>query len=72
MLSQNKKAWDSHLKYALWDDRISTKRSIGTSPFQLVYGIDVVFPIHLGLPVMKLLQDEEKNQIMYKEEFISS
>ena len=32
-LNLNKKDWDSHLKYALWDDRISVKRAIGTSPF---------------------------------------
>jgi len=25
MLDQNKQAWDSHLKYALWTDRIDTK-----------------------------------------------
>jgi len=59
MLDQNKKAWDSHLKFALWADKISTKRSIGTSPLQLVYGTYVIFPIHLGVPVMNLLQDEE-------------
>ena len=59
MLEQNKRAWDSHLKYALWADRISTKRSINTSPFQLTYGTDVIFPIHLGVPVMKLLQQED-------------
>jgi len=29
MLDQNKKAWDSHLKFVLWADRINTKRSIG-------------------------------------------
>lgn len=62
MLEQNKKAWDSHLKYALWVDRISTKRSINTSPFQLTYGTDVVFPIHLGVPVMKLLQQEDNEE----------
>lgn len=38
LLSENKKNWDSKLKYALWADRISMKKSIGTSPFQLVYG----------------------------------
>jgi hypothetical protein len=37
---------------------INTKKSIGTSPFQLVYGTNVVFPIQLGFPVMKFLQDE--------------
>lgn len=59
MLDQNKRAWDSHLKFSLWVDRISTKISIGTSPFQPVYGTDVIFPIHLGVPVMKLLQDDD-------------
>jgi hypothetical protein len=49
----------------LWDDRINTKRSLGTSPFHLVYGIDVVFPTQLSIPVLKLLQEEieEKNDI---------
>jgi transposase InsO family protein len=32
ILIKNKKNWDSKLKYALWDDRICTKKSIGTSP----------------------------------------
>jgi hypothetical protein len=30
------------------------------SPFQLIYGIDVVLPINLALHVMKLLQDSEE------------
>ena len=45
------------LKYALWADRISTKRAIGMLLFQLVYGADVIFPASLGIPVMKLLRD---------------
>ena len=43
LLSQNKRSWDSMLKYALWEDRITTKKEIGSSPFQLVYGTDVVY-----------------------------
>lgn len=57
LLQNNKKAWHSQLKFALWADRVSTKKSIGTSPYQLVYGTDVVFPISLGAPVMKFLQE---------------
>jgi transposase InsO family protein len=38
LLVENKKSWDSKLKFSLWDDRISNKKSIGTSPFQMVYG----------------------------------
>lgn len=53
LLSQNKKNWDSELVYALWADRVSSKKSIGTSPFQLVYGVEAVIPVQLALPVMK-------------------
>jgi hypothetical protein len=42
-LTQNKKSWHIHLKYALWENQIGTKKYIGMSPFQLVYGIDVIF-----------------------------
>jgi hypothetical protein len=65
LLVENKKSWDSKIKYSLWDDRIITKKSLGTSPFKLVYGVDVDFPTQLGLPVLKFLQEEveEPNEI---------
>jgi len=45
MLEDNKKYWDSKLKYALWADRATIKKSTGSCPFRLVYGTEVVFPI---------------------------
>ena len=42
---------------ALWADRLTTKRSIGTSPYELVYGMEARFPSSLGIPVIKLLQE---------------
>jgi hypothetical protein len=57
LLEENKKAWDSKLKFSLWDDRVTTKRSLGISPFQLVYGTEAVFPSHLALPVARFFQD---------------
>ena len=57
LLEENKKAWNAKLKFALWEDRVSTKKSIGTSPFQLVYGTDAIFPASLGSLVMKYLQE---------------
>ena len=65
MLTENKKSWHVHLKYALWENRIVTKKSIGMPPFQMVYGTDVVLPINISLPIMKLWQDanEELNDI---------
>jgi transposase InsO family protein len=58
LLVENKKLQDSKIKYALWTDIISTKKSLGTSPFHLVYGVDFVFPTQLGIPVLKFLQEE--------------
>jgi hypothetical protein len=57
MLEDNKKAWDSKLKFSLWADRVTTKRSIGVSPFQIVYGVEAIFPSHLTLPMEKFFQD---------------
>jgi hypothetical protein len=58
-LEDNKRAWDSKLKFSLWVDQVTTKKSLGTLPFQLVYGIEAVFPTQLALPVAKLFQDHE-------------
>jgi hypothetical protein len=55
LLQENKKSWNKKLIFALRADRASTKKSIDTSPFQLVYGTKVVFPTSIGLPIMKLL-----------------
>jgi hypothetical protein len=59
LLEDNKKAWDSKMKFSLWDDRVTTKRSLGISPFQLVYGIEAIFPTHLAFPVENFLQDQQ-------------
>jgi transposase InsO family protein len=37
LLQDNTKDWHKKLIHALWDDRITTKRSIATSPFEIVY-----------------------------------
>jgi hypothetical protein len=36
---------------------VTIKRSLGISPFQLVYGIEEVFPSQLALLVEKFFQD---------------
>ena len=59
LLEENKKAWNDKLKFARWEDRVSTKKFIGTSPFQLFYGTDAIFPTSLGSPVVKYLQEQD-------------
>ena len=57
VLEENKKNWHKKVVNALWADRLTTKRSIGTSPYELVYGMEAEFPSSLGIPVIKLLQE---------------
>ena len=57
LLEDNKKSWHTKLVHALWTDRLTLKKSIGMSPFQLVYGTDAIFPNSLGVPVMNLIQE---------------
>ena len=57
LLETNKKSWHKKLVNALWADRVSQKNSIGMSPFEIVHGVDTVFPASLAVPVVKLLQE---------------
>jgi transposase InsO family protein len=57
LLEDKKNAWDSKLKFSLWDERVTTKRALGLSPFQLVYGVEAIFPFQIALPVEKFFQD---------------
>eukprot|EP00253_Pinus_taeda_P025357 PITA_25357 len=55
-VDQNHKNWHKSLIYALWADQITQKASIDTSPFNLVYGKEVVLPTHLEIPSLSLVQ----------------
>ena len=57
LLEENKKNWHRKLTIALWADRLSTKKSIRMSPYELVYGMEAKFPSSLGIPTIKLLQE---------------
>ncbi|XP_059076275.1 uncharacterized protein LOC131875685 [Cryptomeria japonica] len=59
ILEQNKRSWDQKLKLALWADRITVKKAIGTSPLELVYGIQTKVLVNNLLPIYKFLQAEE-------------
>ena len=59
-INESQKNWDSQLNFALWANRITNKRSTGKSPYELVYGRAVVFPIQLALPVARFLQDNQE------------
>jgi len=54
LLEENKK-----LINALWADRLTTKKSIGTSLYEFIYGMEFVFLSSLGVPIMKILEEAQ-------------
>jgi hypothetical protein len=53
-INSAKSNWHLMLYLALWDYRTSVKIAIVFSPFQLIYGLEVVFPIEFQIPSLKL------------------
>eukprot|EP00253_Pinus_taeda_P029218 PITA_29218 len=62
LLEINKKSWHKRLVNALWANRVSQKKSISTSHFELAYGVDTVFPTSLAALVVKLLQEADSEE----------
>ena len=62
----NKRCWHAKLKIALWADRVTPKRKIGSSSFMLVYGWEARLPISLEFPSLELAHQLElaKNDAM--------
>eukprot|EP00253_Pinus_taeda_P034210 PITA_34210 len=54
-IEHNHKNWHKYLIFA-WADRITQKASIGSSPFNIVYGKEAVLPTNLVLPSLALVQ----------------
>jgi hypothetical protein len=50
IIGDNKKSWDSKIKYCLWVDCTTTKNSTGENPFELVYGMEARLPVNLQIP----------------------
>jgi hypothetical protein len=47
IIRENKKSWESKIKYSLWVDRTTTKTSTERTPFNLVYVFEAQLPINL-------------------------
>jgi transposase InsO family protein len=50
-----KSNWNLMLYSTLWDYRASVKTTTSFSPFQLIYELEVVFPIEFQIPSLKLV-----------------
>ena len=55
MVGDHKSNWHHILFSSLWAYRTLVKTTIGFTPFQLVYGLEVVLPIQCQIPSLKLV-----------------
>ena len=58
-IEDNQRCWHQKLRTTLWVDRITPKRSIGNSPFMLVYGREARLSISLEFPTLELAHQLE-------------
>ena len=54
MVGDHKSNWNLTLVFTLWAYITSVKTMTGFTPFQLVYGLEVVLPIECEIPSLKL------------------
>jgi hypothetical protein len=52
--------WHKQLYNALWEDRVTPKKSIGNSPYFLVYGKEAILPPNIFLPSLQLAQSVQE------------
>ena len=59
--------WASKLPYALWGYRITERVSTRAAPFSLTYGMEVVLPIELEIPSMRVIMENRVNEVDWVE-----
>lgn len=59
IFEKNKRAWGSKIRLSLWADRITIKKAMGKSPFELVYGSQARMSINNILCVKIYLEKNE-------------
>ena len=55
MVGTHKSNWQVQLFSALWAYRTSVKTATGFTPFQLIYGLEVVLSIECEIPSLRLI-----------------
>jgi hypothetical protein len=58
-ISDNPKHWHRIFSEALWAHRISKHNATKVSPFELVYGQEVVFPVEISLNAMRFARQND-------------
>jgi hypothetical protein len=55
--------WESKLHATIWAYRTTYKTSAGQTPFQLVYGLEVVVPVEYIIPSLRIAVQERLGDV---------
>lgn len=72
-MEDNQRTWNIKLEYVLWADRVTPKKSIGNSPYMLVYGKEARLPLSVELLALdiihqlEMLEEQDPMSIRYVE-----
>ena len=58
-LNAAKGKWVDELPGVLWAYRMTTRRPTGISPFALIYGMEAIIPIEIGMPTLRTDRPEQ-------------
>ena len=56
------KDWHEMLPFSLHDYRTSVQTSTGAIPFSLVYGMEVVLPVEVQIPSLRIMKDADLDE----------
>ncbi|MCO5588022.1 hypothetical protein L7F22_041976 [Adiantum nelumboides] len=59
IVNESRADWDQKLHLALWAYRVAYKTSIGTTPFNMVYGIQAILPLEFLIPTLRVAKELE-------------
>ena len=62
-ITDNGKDWPDKLPLALWGYRTSVRTATGETPYSLVYGMEAVLPIELEIPSIRVLLENQINEV---------
>ncbi|XP_074290737.1 uncharacterized protein LOC141617438 [Silene latifolia] len=58
-MSENYREWQEKIPFALWGYRTSIRTATSATPYYLVYGMEMVQPIELEVPSLRILLESQ-------------
>ena len=59
IVGKSRTDWELKLNSALWAYRVAYKTAIGTTPFNLVFGLDAILPLEFLIPTLRVVKELE-------------